>query len=393
MLQLFPFRRTALLLASSVAVALGSCASGTTDVADTEAPEGAIATDLTVMTTILPITQFTNAVVGDRAEVIPLMPTNVDPHDFQASPADVQALVNADVLVKNGLEMEFFLDDLIANAENPDLVMIDSSEGIAVLASEEVEGHSHSKADDHDHDHDHSHDHDHEEAGTAAADHDHEEAGATAADHDHEEAGHHHHGENNPHVWLDPKRAIQQVENIRDGMIAVDPEGEEIYTANAAAFIAELEALDAEITEQLAPFAGQTFVAFHDFAPYFAESYGLAAEFLVDVPTESPAPEDVKRVMDTVQASNLKTILTEPTAGEDAFGAIAKDMGVQVGMFNPIEVGGPEAVQPEYYLNTMRQNAANLAASFEASTQQAWLPLWLTQAPQPLAVVPVGLRF
>ncbi|MBW4652132.1 MAG: zinc ABC transporter substrate-binding protein [Kaiparowitsia implicata GSE-PSE-MK54-09C] len=376
--QLFPFRRTALLLASSVAVALGSCAPEPTGVADSEAADGAIATDLTVMTTILPITQFTNAVVGDRAEVIPLMPTNVDPHDFQASPADVQAMVNADVLVKNGLEMEVFLDDLIANAENPDLVMIDSSEGIAVLSNEEVEGHSHEKADDHDHDHSHEHDHDHEEAGAAAADHDH--------------AGHHDHGEYNPHIWLDPKRAIQQVENIRDGMIAVDPEGEEIYTANAAAFIAELEALDAEITEQLAPFAGQTFVAFHDFAPYFAESYGLDAEFLVDVPTVNPAPEDVKRVMDTVQASNLKTILTEPTAGEDAFDAIARDLGVEVGMFNPIEVGGPEAVMPDYYLTTMRQNAANLAVSFEASTQQSWLPLWPTK---PLAVVPqpVGLRF
>ncbi|TVP61979.1 MAG: ABC transporter substrate-binding protein, partial [Leptolyngbya sp. LCM1.Bin17] len=56
------------------------------------------------------------------------------------------------------------------------------------------------------------------------------------------------------------------------------------------------------------------------------------------------------------------------------------------------EVGGPEAVMPDYYLATMRQNAANLAASFEASTQQSWLPLWPTK---PLAVVPqpVGLRF
>lgn len=384
---LFSFHRTALLLASSVAIALGGCATGTTEVSEADAPPGAAeTTDLTVMTTILPITQFTNAVVGDRAEVIPLMPTNVDPHDFQASPADVQALANADVLVKNGLEMEFFLDDMIANAENPGLVIIDSSEGVAVLANEAVEGHSHGKADDHDHDHDHSHDHDH----------DHDEAGATAADHDHghshADGGHHHHGENNPHIWLDPKRAIQQVENIRDGMIAVDPEGAEIYTANAAAFIAELEALDAEISEQMAPFAGQTFVAFHDFAPYFAESYGLAAEFLVDVPADSPAPEDVKRVMDTVQASNLKTILTEPSAGEDAFAAIAQDMGVQVGVFNPLEVGGPESVMPDYYITTMRQNAANLAASFEASTQQSWLPLW---QPKPLAVVPqpVGLRF
>jgi zinc transport system substrate-binding protein len=374
MSQLSPFRRTALLLASSVAIALGGCGNGTPDVGEADALDGAVETvDLTVMTTILPITQFTNAVVGDRAEVIPLMPTNVDPHDFQASPADVQALANADVLVKNGLEMEFFLDDLIANAENPELVMIDSSEGVAVLANEEVEGHGHSH--DHGHDHGHSHDHDH--------------------GHDHAEAGHHHHhhGEYNPHIWLDPKRAIQQVENIRDGMIAVDPDGEEIYTTNAAAFIAELEDLDAEIAEKLAPFAGQTFVAFHDFAPYFAESYDLEAEFLVDVPAVNPAPEDVKRVMDTVEASNLKTLLTEPTAGEGAFDAIARDLGVEVGIFDPIEVGGPEAVMPEYYLSMMRRNADNLATSFGASTQQSWLPLWPTKSLVVAVPQAVGLRF
>jgi len=65
-------------------------------------------------------------------------------------------------------------------------------------------------------------------------------------------------------------------------------------------------------------------VAFHDFAPYFAESYNLKAEFLVDIPEENPAPEDVKRIMDTVQSTNLKTILNEPQAGEDAFAALAK---------------------------------------------------------------------
>ncbi len=368
---LFPFRRTALLLASSVAIALGSC-TGTPETSEVGTADEAVETvDLTVMTTILPMTQFTNAVVGDRAEVISLMPTNVDPHDFQASPADVQALASADVLVKNGLEMEFFLEDLIANAENPALVIIDSSEGVAVLANEEVEGHG--KADGHDHSHDHDHSYDH--------------------NHDHAEAGHHHHGEFNPHIWLDPKRAIQQVENIRDGMIAVDPEGAEIYTANAAAFIAELEALDAEISEKLAPFAGQPFVVFHDFAPYFAESYGLDTEFLVDVPAINPSPEDVKRVVDTVQASNLKAIMTEPSAGEDSFAALANDLGVQVGLFNPIEVGGPEAVEPEYYLNAMRQNAANLAASFESfSQQQSWLPVWPTQSVA-LVPQPVGLRF
>lgn len=373
--QLFP-SRIALLLASSVAISLGlgSCAN-TAPTSEAESPEAteaevAAASEdaLQVVTTILPITQFTNAVAGDRAEVVQLLPTNVGPHDYQAKPGDAQAIATADVLVKNGLEMEFFLDDMIQNAENADLTIIDSSEGIATLAADAEHGHSHGESHDHAEGEAHSHDHDQAEG-----------------EHDHA------HGEDNPHVWLDPKRAIEQVENIRDGLIAADPEGEAEYTANAEAFIAELEALDAEITEKLAPFEGQTFVVFHDVAPYFAASYGLQSETFVGIPEENPAPEDVKRVMETVQAEGLKTIMTEPQAGQESFDAIANDLGIGVSVFDPLETGPADAIQPDYYLDTMRQNADNLAASFEASTQVR-LPLWV---PQPATVVPqrVGLRF
>jgi zinc transport system substrate-binding protein len=382
--QLFP-SRTALLLISSVAIALGlgSCAAPSTT-SEAESPESEVAAapedPLQVVTTFLPITQFTTAVAGDRAEVVQLLPTNVGPHDYQAKPGDAQAIATADVLVKNGLEMEFFLDDMIQNAENADLVVIDSSEGIATLASAGDHGHDHAKEEGHDHAEGEAHDHDHAEG----------EAHAEGEEHDH--AGHSHaHGEFDPHVWLDPKRAIQQVENIRDGLITADPEGEAEYTANAAAFIAELEALDAEITEKLVPFAGQTFVVFHDFAAYFAESYGLESQFLVGIPEENPSPEDVKRVMETVQAQGLKTIMTEPQVEATTFEAIANDLDINVSVFDPVATGDSDAVQPDYYLTTMRQNVENLVSSFEAS-DQAWLPLWV---PQPVAVVPqrVGLRF
>ncbi len=347
----------------AIALGLGSCATPTpTSEAESDAEVSSAPDDpLQVVTTFLPMTQFTTAVAGDRAAVSQLLPTNMGPHDYQAKPGDVQAIATADVLVKNGLEMEFFLDDMIENAENADMIIIDSSEGIATLA-----------ADDHDHDHDHAEGEDH--------------------DHDHTEAGHdHHHGEFNPHIWLDPKRAIAQVENIRDGLTAADPDGEAEYAANAEAFIAELEALDAEIAEKLAPFEGQTFVVFHDFAPYFADSYGLQSETLVGIPEENPSPEDVKRVMETVQAEGLKTILTEPQVGQESFKAIANDLNISVSMFDPIETGSSEAVQPDYYLTIMRQNAESLVASFEASNQ-AWLSLWV---PQPMAVVlqRVGLKF
>jgi zinc/manganese transport system substrate-binding protein len=323
--------------------------------------------ELQVVTTFLPITQFTKAVAGDRAEVTQLLPTNVGPHDFQARPEDAQRLAEADVLVQNGLEMEEFLEDLIANASNPDLQIIDSSEGIATIANEEVEEHSHAEGEEHDRDHAH------------------------AEGEEHAEAGHHHHGKYNPHIWLDPKRAIEQVENIRDGLIAADPEGEAEYTANAAAYIEQLQELDAETTKRLQPYAGNTFVAFHDFAPYFAQSYNLKANFLVDVPEENPSPDDVKRVTDEVKESNLKAILTEPQAVENAFAALAKDLNVKIITFDPIETGGPDALEPEYYLTTMRQNVQSLVTAFGGSTQSV-LPLWM---PQPVAVVPqrVGVRF
>jgi zinc transport system substrate-binding protein len=192
------------------------------------------------------------------------------------------------------------------------------------------------------------------------------------------------HGEFDPHIWLDPKRAVEQVQNIRDGLIAADPEGEAEYTANAEAFIAELQVLDADISEKLAPFEGQTFVVFHDFASYFAESYSLQSEFLVGIPEENPSPEDVKRVMETVQAQGLKTIMTEPQASQESFDAIAGDLGINVSVFDPVATGDASAVEPDHYLTTMRQNADNLVVSFEASNQ-AWLPLWDFQ---PVAVVP-----
>jgi len=356
-------------------VGLGSCNSAPNETATVDTPDESEA-ELQVVTTFLPITQFTQAVAGDRATVEQIVPASSGPHDYQATPATVQIIAEADVLVKNGLEMELFLEDLIANADNPDLETIDSSEGIAPIANEE--GHSH----DHDHAEGHSHDHDHDHAEGHSHDHDHDHA---------EGHHHHHHGEYNPHIWLDPKRAIEQVENIRDGLIAADPAGEAEYTENAAAYIEQLEQLDADITAQLEPYQGQTFVVFHDFAPYFAESYGLESEVLVDIPEENPAPEDVKRITETVGKANLKALLTEPQAGTNTFSALAQDLNINVSTFDPIETGGAEALEPEYYLNTMRQNTDNLVLAFGDSTQSV-LPLW---QPQPLAIVPqpVYLRF
>lgn len=351
-----PRQWSALVLSASVAV-LSSCSPSTPpSTISTESPQStpspAAADALQVVTTFLPITQFTKAVAGDRAQVTQLLPPNTGPHDYQAKPEEVQRLAAADVLVQNGLELEEFLTDLVENAANPDLKIIDSSKGIATISNEVVAGDAHT-------------------AGDA-----------------HAEAVHDHEGEFNPHIWLDPKRAMQQVATIRDGLIAADPAGKPDYTANATALIEQLRQLDAEIATTLKPYAAQTFVAFHDVAPYFAQSYGLKAQFLVDVPEDNPSPADVKRVFDQVKASQLKTILTEPQAGADTLAALAKDLNVTVSVFDPMETAEATAIAPDYYFATMRQNVQSLVSAFGGSSQST-LPLWI---PSTIATVPQPVR-
>ncbi|WP_121970368.1 zinc ABC transporter substrate-binding protein [Leptolyngbya sp. BC1307] len=312
--------------AAAIALALSSCAatseSSRLETAQSDEP-------LQIVTTFLPITDFTQAVAGDRAQVTQLLPTTVGPHDYQAKPQDAQRLAAADVLVENGLELEGFLEDLIANAASPDLTVIDSSEGIPTLAAGEAE-----------------HEDGHEDG------------------HEGEDEEGHEHGEFDPHIWLDPKKAIQQVENIRDGLIAADPAGKDTYTANAAAYIAQLQALDQSFTTALAPYADQTFVTYHDFANHLAQSYNLKVEHLVSVPEDNAAPADVQRVIEAVQASNLKTLLSEPQEQGSPFEALSGDLGVQVSIFDPMETSGPEGLTAGYYLTTMGKNLDNLEAAF-----------------------------
>ena len=308
----------------AIAISLGGCASKAPETSPTSSQK-----QLQVVTTFIPITDFTKAVAGDRAQVTQLLPTNIGPHDFQAKPDDARKLAKADVLIENGLRMETFLDDLVKNAGNTNLKVIDSSKGIQTISTAALEDKTQDRAKQ---------------------------------------------VELNPHIWLDPKRAIQQVENIRDGLITADPSGKTVYTANAAAYIVKLQQLDREFTQKLQPFTGKTFVTYHDFAPYFAQSYNLKAQFLVGIPEENASPADVKRVIDSAKNSKLKTLLTEPQAVGNPFSALAKDLNVQIGIFNPMETAGTEGVQPDYYFTVMRQNLTHLETAFGSRSSQLFLP-------------------
>ena len=267
-----------------------------------------------IVTTFLPIHLFTKAVVGDTAEVDILISPGAEVHDYQATPGDARLLAQADILVENGLGMEEFLSGLVANAGNSQLQQIDASEGIEAIKEEH---------DDHGHDHGHGHSHE----------------------------------EGNPHVWLDPVLAQQQVANIRDGLIAIDPNNANSYRTNANAYIQQLQQLDSEFRQRLAPVRGCNFITFHDAFPYLAQRYGLRQEAIVEIPEDSITPQDIRRVQRIASLYQVKALFTEPGIEDRRIEQISSDLNIPLEEIDPLESG---QTNPQYYFQAMRRNLAAL---------------------------------
>jgi zinc/manganese transport system substrate-binding protein len=265
-----------------------------------------------IMATFLPMYLFTKGVTGSEGQVDLLVPPNLTVHNYQASPNNVRSLAEANVLVKNGLGMEEFLDQLITNAGNTQLKQINASQGIEALKEEEH--------------HDENHNHSHEEG--------------------------------NPHVWLDPVLAQQQVINIRDGLIAADPNNRQTYQANAAVYLDKLKQLDQQFKTRLSSAQGCRFIAFHDAYPYLAKRYGLQQMAVVELPEDSLSPRDIQRVINATKEYNVKALLSETGVSDSRLQQIANDTGLPVKALDPIETG---SLDPQYYFTAMQKNLETLA--------------------------------
>ena len=270
-----------------------------------------------VVTTFLPMYWFASAVAGDKAEVEILVPPGTEVHEYQATPQTVGAIATANVLVKNGLGLEEFLEDTVKNAGNSQLQEIDASSGIQPLdqISPIVN---------------------------------------TAEAHEEHEAG------GNPHVWLDPILAKQQVENIRNGLIAADPTHKEAYQANAAAYIKQLEALNQEFTRRMQQYPNCTFVTFHDAYPYLAKRYQLKQVAVVEIPEDQLSPLDVQKAVAAVKQYKVKALFGEPGVDNKLLQSLSQDLNLTLRPLDSLETG---SMEPQHYFTAMKANLQTLEAA------------------------------
>ena len=171
--------------------------------------------------------------------------------------------------------------------------------------------------------------------------------------HGHDDHGHDH-GAGDPHFWQNPRMVVHYVEQIADGLAAADPDHAGQYQDNAAAYIAELEALDAYITEELShiPQEHRIIVTFHDAFGYFGTRYDMEVMAFVGGHGGDVSPDDIARVLDLVNDEGLPAVFAEPQFSADALEQVARDANIQVGIIHSL----PTDAYPDY-ISMMRANA------------------------------------
>lgn len=183
---------------------------------------------------------------------------------------------------------------------------------------------------------------------------------------------HHHHAGDDPHFWLDPLLVIRYAENIRDGLIAADPQGKDIYTRNTESYTAKLRALDADIRQQIEriPPERRLLVTNHESFGYFADRYGLRIIGTV-IPSTStgaaPSAQQMARLIDHIRSSGAPAIFLETGSSPQLAQQIAAETGVMVVTdLYTHSITPPDGAAPSY-IQMMEHNAKRIAEALSVA--------------------------
>lgn len=173
------------------------------------------------------------------------------------------------------------------------------------------------------------------------------------------------HEDQDPHIWLDPVLAQDQVLIIRDALIEADPDGQEIYQENAANFIDELQALDEEYQAAFAEAENRAFVVQHQAFGYLAQRYNLEQIAIGGLSTEvEPSPSRIAEIGDLVQEYNVPVIYYQQGANSAIAQTVATETGTETAALYDLEVLSEELIEEDLgYLEAMRHNLEALRIS------------------------------
>ena len=323
-------------------------ASATESAAAVASTEGADPDGLEIVVTTTILGDLVGSLVGEGATVEVLMPVGADPHAFQVSPQQAQAMRDADLLVVNGLGLEEGMLDAVEAAEADGTPVFEATSAIEPIPFGEA-GHEDEDEED-----------GHEEEG-------HEDEGH---DDEHEDEGHDDeheddHDGDDPHFWLDPARAADAMTGLAAELTELDPEGE--WTARAEELTAELDDLSAEVTEILSgiPEQDRVMVTNHEAFGYFADAFDMTVVGTVipggDTLAE-PSAADLEEIVEAITDNDVHAIFAETTSAPRLAEVVAAEVGLDVVIAELYSDSLSDADGPATtYADFMRYNATTIA--------------------------------
>jgi len=232
------------------------------------------------VTTFTVIQDIAQNVAGDRAIVDSITRPGAEIHDYQPTPLDVVKAQAADLVFWNGLNLERWFERFFENVKNVPSVVV--TEGIEPLGIGEGP----------------------------------------------------YKGKPNPHAWMSPTNALIYVENIRKALAKYDPANAEAYARNAAAYSAQIKALDEPLRKRLAaiPKHQRWLVTSEGAFSYLTRDYDLREAYLWPINAdEQGTPQQVRRVIDLVRKNKIPVVFSESTISDRAARQVARETGARYG--------------------------------------------------------------
>ena len=277
---------------------------------------------LEVAATTMHLQDFARQVGGRRVAVTGILDADAEPHEYEPTPSDADAVARADVVVANGANLDEWLDDLLdqAGSEAP---QVEATRGVPLLPTEE-EGFP-----------------------------------------------------GDPHVWHDPALAERMVANVAAGLGRADPSGHAAYRRNAEAYARRIDRMADEIRERFAAVAPErrNLVTSHDAFGYFARAYDVevVGSVLPTLTTESePSAQQIRRLVEEIRAKDVSTIFTEEAVEPRLERRIAEEAGARVSTSLYADALGPPGSGAETFIDAELANARAMLSAWTERLDRAW---------------------
>lgn len=270
---------------------------------------------ISVVASFYPLGHFAEKVGGEQTAVMTITPAGTEPHDYEPSPQQIASLYQAKLVIANGAGLDPWVINLRTDLEHKGVAVVVMSEHVDLLKSEDEE---------------------------------------LPAD---------------PHFWLDPLLAEREVQAITQAMMKIDTAHKEVYESRGAAYGAELQALHQRYETGLGRCGTRSVVTSHAVFGYLAKQYDLIQISIAGLsPDEEPSTRRLAELVTEIRQKNISHIFFETLVSPKLAETLAKEVGAQTLVFNPLEGLLPDEIaQGKNYISVMQDNLSQLRIALQCT--------------------------